>query len=178
MVLISWIFERQLALCAHALRGYRNISITKEFNNTRFRHTHLPPVYLRNKISISIEKYPSANHLNVTFPYTEFENYFSQLKPKRGIYLMIVLARIVPNWLIEITKFIDFNDRKTIQLRCFYAHAGVTYSNVNAERITSANDHLLKCGKDGSPSIICVLRLISFHLYLRLLSHFVYSLRT
>lgn len=48
-------------------------------------------------------------------------------------------------------RLVDFADRRIMQLRCFYAHAGNRYKDVNAEPITNDNKHLLQCKADGSP---------------------------
>ena len=35
------------------------------------------------------------------------------------------MPEILLNWLVELTKLVEFWDRKIMQLRCFYAHAGI-----------------------------------------------------
>lgn len=49
--------------------------------------------------------------LDIAYPYEGPDNYISNLEVKIGIYLVIVLVKLLLNWLIEITKLIDFKDR-------------------------------------------------------------------
>ena len=49
-------------------------------------------------------------------------------QPKKGIHLTFVPAKLMPTWLAQVPNLIDFiTDRKVMQLRYFYAHAGVSY---------------------------------------------------
>ena len=77
-------------------------------------------------------------------------NFVSRLVPKPGIFLVIVLAKTLANWLMEISKFVDCTDRKVMQLRVFYAHGGTTFKGVNAEPLTDVNAELLRCDDRGN----------------------------
>lgn len=74
----------------------------------------------------------------------------STFRSKSGIVLVIVTAKIFTSRLAELTKLIDFSDRKIMQLRVFYAHSVNRCKNVNAEPLFMENRHLLKCIEDGS----------------------------
>ena len=140
---------RQLALRCRALEDYKKIGTIEEFNASKFYGKHLPPGFLYLKALNTHEKCPSADYLDITYPCEGSGNFVSKLEFKSGIHLVIVSAKIMPNWLSEITKLIDFADRSVMQLRCFYAHAEIKYKNVDAEPVTSENRYLLKCDADG-----------------------------
>lgn len=120
-----------------------------EFKNSRFAHRHLPPPSLRQESSRNI-KCPSANSLDITCP-CEQQNYVTKLVPKKGIHLIFVPAKLMRAWLAEITRLVDFSDRKVMQPRCFYAHASNTYRDVNAEPVSEKNRALLQCTANWSP---------------------------
>ena len=146
MLLMSWIFERQLALRWGALEGYSEITTIEDFDKSPFSGKHLPPSGLREVPGATC---PSAHMLDVACPCKGEANYVARITPKSGFFLVIVLARTFANWLSDITKLIDLEDRKVMQLRVFYAHGTVRYCNVNAEPLKAANAKLLECAEDG-----------------------------
>lgn len=127
MALTTWLFERQLTLRHRALRGYDKIKTMMDFEESRFYGKHLSPHHLGSERG----KCSSANALDIACPYKGPDNYISELQVKSGIHLIVILAKILPNWLAEITKLIDFTDRSIMQLRCFYVQSNIKYKNIS-----------------------------------------------
>ena len=88
-----------------------------EFDDSDFRHKHLPSLHLHEKTSEHCEKCPCRDQLDVAYPCTGQTKYEHILKVKYGVHLAIVPVKILPDWLAEITKLVDFSDRKTMQLQ-------------------------------------------------------------
>lgn len=97
MVILSWIFERQLALRHRALRGYFKIKTIEEFNESEFRYKHLPSAHLRPSSSDLHQRCPSRDQLDVVCPCEGASNYVHNLKVKYGLHVAIVQAKILPN---------------------------------------------------------------------------------
>lgn len=74
----------------------------------------------------------------------------STFRSKSGIVLVIVAAKIFTSRLAELTKLIDFSDRRIMQLRVFYAYSVNRYKNVNTEPLFIKNKHLLEYIEDDS----------------------------
>ena len=146
MLLMSWIFERQLTLRWDALEGYFDITTIEAFEKSPFARKHLPPWAIREDKQ---SQCPSAKMLDVACPCEDEANHVYKMTPKPGIFLVIVLAKTLANWLAEITKLIDLEDREVMQLRVFYAHGSVRYHRVSAEPLTPANAKLLQCTDTG-----------------------------
>ena len=99
----------------------------------RFYGKHHPPRHLWEG---PVGKCPSADMLDVVCPSeVEEDDLLAQLRPKAGVFLVIILTRTFANWLAEITKLIDFSDRSVMQLRVFYAQASIKYRNVSPEQL-------------------------------------------
>ena len=130
------------------MNGWQFIDTMEEFKRSRFVGRHLPPPNLRPHIEIQ-SKCPSATSLDVQCPCEGSDNCISKLQLKDGIVLVIVLAKTFTIWLGQLTKLVDFDDRKVMQLRVFYAHGTNRYKGVNAEPLINVNSHLLQCTSDG-----------------------------
>lgn len=146
MVIVSWILNRQIALRHAALDGYFTIKTMKQFNDSHFRGKHLLPRRLRSGKALH-DKCPSAHLLDIACP-CECD-LVRRLVPKVGLAVVYVPAKIMGTWLAELTKLVDFEDRKVMQLRVFYVQHQ-TYWDVSAEMVSDDNIHLLRCNQDGS----------------------------
>ena len=104
-----------------------------DFDDSDFQYKHLPPLYLRESTSEHREKCPPHDQLDVACPCEGQTISAHNHKVEYGIHLANFPAKILPNWLAEITKLVNFSHGKTMQLRCFYAHGGIEHSAVSAD---------------------------------------------
>ena len=95
MLLMSWIFERQLALGWSALEGYSDITTMEDFHKSRLAGKNLPPCEFRTDQQA---RCPAAKMLDVACPCEDPASYVAQLIPKLGIFLVIVLAKTFADW--------------------------------------------------------------------------------
>lgn len=148
MIFIMYILERQLSLRWREVfdmysEGYETL---EQFEASPYHTKHLPPSKLKPQSANDV--CPSADKWDVGCPCAEKSAARNTGAAKSGLVLVIVPAKVVGNWLREWTKMIDTND-SMLKLRCYYAHAGKIYNNVNATPLNADNAEHLRCNKHG-----------------------------